>query len=182
MSELCGLQWRDVREDGLHIERDRITYNDLEEDGYTSEDVRPKTDAGKRIIPLTPTLRAILEEQRMAQLRERLRAGSAWDGAEAGRGKAYIFANSLGNPADRHNLNRVFHRLLEKAELPRRGVHALRHTFATNWVQTSPDIVALARILGHTDPAFTYKTYCHAEARSVVQGMGGMEVFIRDAK
>ena len=61
-------------------------------------------------------------------------------------------------------------------------MHALRHTFATNWVQTSPDIVALARILGHTDPAFTYKTYCHAEARSVVQGMGGMEAFIRDAK
>lgn len=182
VSELCGLQWRDVREDGLHIERNRITYEDLEEDGYTSEDVRPKTEAGKRVIPLTPTLRAILEEQRMVQLRERLRAGSAWDGAEAGRGKGYIFANKLGNPADRHNLNRVFHRLLDKAALPRRGVHALRHTFATNWVQTSPDIVALARILGHTDPAFTYKTYCHAEARSVVQGMGAVEGFIRDAK
>ena len=64
--------------------------------------------------------------------------------------------------------------MLNKAKLPTRGVHALRHTFATNWVQTNPDIVSLSRVLGHSDPAFTYKTYCHANQASMEQGMNGM--------
>lgn len=181
-SELCGLQWRDIQDDGLHIQRTNMTIKDLVEDGYINVTTPPKTNAGKRIIPLTPVLRAILDEQRLAQIAQRLKAGSAWVGADVGKGSGFIFANALGNPADRHNLNRVFHRLLEKAGLPTRGVHALRHTFATNWVQTSPDIPALAAILGHTDPAFTYKTYCHAEQRSKAQGMAAMESFIATVK
>lgn len=174
VSELCGLEWRDVQADGLHVERTHVAYKDLEEDGYTSADMPPKTEAGRRVIPLTPPLRALLEEQRRQQLQERLRAGSAWQGDEAGKGSGYIFAGALGNPADRHNLNRLFRSVLNKAKLPTRGVHALRHTFATNWVQTNPDIVSLSRVLGHSDPAFTYKTYCHANQASMEQGMNGM--------
>lgn len=182
VSELCGLQWKDVQTDGLHVERINMTIKDLQEEGYVNVTTAPKTTAGKRVIPLTPALRAILEEQRLVQLRERLKAGSAWAGGEAGSGSGFIFATKLGGPSDRHNLNRVFRTILDKQGLPRRGVHALRHTFATNWVQTSPDVVALSRILGHTDPAFTYKTYCHADQRSMNQGMAAMESFLKATK
>ena len=179
VSEMCGLQWRDVQADGLHVERINVTIRDLQEDGYVNVTTPPKTEAGKRVIPLTPTLSNLLEEQRRAQLQERLRAGSAWEGDEPGRGSAYIFANALGRPADRNNMNRTFRRVLDNAGLPHRGVHALRHTFATNWVQTNDDVVALSRILGHTDPSFTYRTYCHPEQRSMAQGMAAMESFLQ---
>lgn len=172
VSELCGLQWKDIQADGLHVERINMTIKDLEEEGYTNVTTAPKTETGKRVIPLTPSLSAILEEQRRHQAAERLKAGSAWGGG------GFIFANAIGHPADRNNLNRVFRRVLDEAQLPRRGVHALRHTFATNWVQTSPDVPALARVLGHSDPAFTYKVYCHADQRSMAQGMAAMESFI----
>lgn len=142
----------------------------------------PKTTAGKRIIPLPDALRALLEEQRRAQMQERLHAGSAWDGGEPGKGSAFIFANALGKPADRHNLNRVFQSVLDANNLQRRGVHALRHTFATNWVQHFPDIPSLARVLGHTDPAFTYKTHCHADQSSMAHGMNMMADLLRQAE
>ena len=34
VSELCGLKWQDVQEDGLHVERINMTIKDLQEDGY----------------------------------------------------------------------------------------------------------------------------------------------------
>lgn len=182
VSELCGLKWQDFQEDGLHVDRINMTIKDLQEDGYVNVTTPPKTKAGKRIIPLTPQLRALLEEQRSVHLQDRLKAGSAWATDDAGRPSTYIFASRIGNPADRHNLNRSFRGILDKAGLPARGVHALRHTFATNWVQRSPDITALSRILGHTDPAFTYKTYCHADQKSMNQGMSMMEAYYSGVK
>ena len=182
VSELCGLQWQDIKEDGLHINRLNMTIKDLQEDGYVNITSTPKTAAGKRIIPLTPHLRALLEEQRQIQLRERLKAGSAWTTTDAGRGTAYVFANKVGNPSDRHLLNRAFASILDKAGLPRRGVHALRHTFATTWVQDGNSIADLAYVLGHTDTGFTYKTYCHADRSSVNQGMAKMDAFLQSMK
>ena len=182
VSELCGLQWQDIQADGLHIERSNMTIKDLQEDGYTNITTLPKTQAGKRIIPLTPQLRQLLEEQRIMQLRERLKAGNAWTGGNAGKDSAFIFANRIGNPSDRNNLNRVYRGILKKIGIPSRGVHTLRHTFATNWIQQSPDIVALARVLGHSDPSFTYRTYCHADQRSINQGMTMMEAFFANVK
>lgn len=172
VSEICGLQWKDIKDDGLHVERINLTIKDLEEDGYINVTTPPKTKTGRRTIPLSPALHAILDDQRRHQAQERLKAGSAWQGG------GYIFANALGNPADRHNLNRAFRSVLDKAQLPPRGVHALRHTFATNWAQTNPDVPSLSRILGHADSAFTYKTYCHADPTSMANGMAAMESFI----
>lgn len=40
------------------------------------------------------------------------------------------------------------------------GVHTLRHTFASHFLQQQPDVFLLARILGHSDVAVT-KLYSH---------------------
>lgn len=90
----------------------------------------------------------------------------------------YIFANAVGNPADRSNLGRAFRAMCKDAGIVGRGVHSLRHTFATNWIRKSPDVPSLSRILGHSDPAFTYKTYCHADADSMTKGMEMMEEYL----
>jgi integrase len=41
------------------------------------------------------------------------------------------------------------------------GFHALRHTFASTLLSENVDIRALAAYLGHTDPGFTLRVYCH---------------------
>lgn len=178
VSELCGLKWKDIQSDGLHVSRTNMTIKDWQADGYINVETLPKTTAGKRVIPLPAPIKAILDEQRRAQMEQRLKAGSAWEGEDPGKANGYIFANALGKPADRHNIARVFRNLCDKVSIQRRGIHALRHTFATNWVQKNPDISSLSRILGHADAAFTYKTYCHADPHSMEQGMEQMANFI----
>lgn len=176
VSELCGLKWKDVKADGIHVERINMTIKDWREEGYTNVETLPKTTSGKRVIPAPPALLALLEEQRKAQMEECLRLGCPFD-----RVNGYIFANALGHPADRNNIARTFRAICKQAGIEGRGVHALRHTFATNWVQHSPDVPSLSRILGHTDPAFTYKTYCHADASSMAQGMTMIEAILQSA-
>jgi integrase len=44
---------------------------------------------------------------------------------------------------------------------PGDGFHALRHTFASVTLQAGETIQKLAQWLGHSDPAFTYRTYAH---------------------
>ncbi len=40
-------------------------------------------------------------------------------------------------------------------------MHALRHLFASVLLNAGESIKAVAEYLGHTDPAFTLKTYTH---------------------
>ena len=168
VSELCGLKWKDIQTDGVHVDRVNMTIKDWQEDGFINVETLPKTTSGKRVIPFTEPTRGILDAQRKAQIEQRLKAGSTW------QDNGYIFANAVGNPADRHNIARTFRCLCDQCGITRRGVHALRHTFATNWVQRNPDIASLSRILGHADTSFTYKTYCHADPTSMQQGMAQM--------
>ena len=179
VSELCGLCWKDLREDGLHVDRTYTIVKDLDTGGSCGYYGTPKTETGKRVIPLTETLRGILAEQKEQQLQDRTKCGTAWQGPEPGSADCPIFASMVGTPLDRHNLARSFRRLLREADLPTRGVHTLRHTFATNWVRKSPDVVSLARVIGHSDPAFTYKTYCHTDAAAMNEGMVMMEQFLQ---
>lgn len=173
VSELCGLKWADFQSDGIHVERVNMTIQDWRNDGYINVETLPKTTRGKRIIPLTQTLIILLNRQRVAQKQECLKTGRAYD-----EKNGYIFANILGNPADRSNIARAYRSLCKKAGIEPRGIHTLRHTFATNWVRHSPDVPTLSRILGHADAAFTYKVYCHADQTSMKNGMEMMETFI----
>ena len=179
VSELCGLCWKDLCEDGLHVDRTYMIVKDLDNGGSRGCYGTPKTATGKRVIPLTETLHSILAAQKEQQQQDHTKCGTAWQGPEPGSADCPIFASMVGTPLDRHNLARSFRRLLKDADLPTRGIHALRHTFATNWVRKSPDVVSLARIIGHSDPAFTYKTYCHTDATAMNEGMAMIEQFLQ---
>jgi integrase len=65
----------------------------------------------------------------------------------------------------RNDFNRyVWHPALNAAGVaPGRenGFHQLRHHFASVVLQDGTDIRALAEYLGHSDPAFTLRVYCH---------------------
>ena len=76
---------------------------------------------------------------------------------------------------DRNNMSRTLRTALDKAELKHRGVHTLRHTFATNWVRTGKDIRSLSEILGHTNVAFTMQWYVHSEMETKRAAMRAME-------
>jgi len=169
VAELCGLRWCDIDSKAIHV--NQITYTIRQGDEVVRVSNPPKTTAGKRVIPLNNKLRAILDEQCQAQRLECIRAGSAWSGGDPGKGQQYVFATELGTPADRHNIARSLRASLKAAGLKSRGVHALRHTFATQWIQTGRDPRTLSEILGHTNVAFTMQRYVHSDTATKRKGM-----------
>lgn len=56
-------------------------------------------------------------------------------------------------------VNSQFKRFLAKANIPDRGQHALRHTFATRAIEAGVDPTVLRDWLGHTDIHVTLDTY-----------------------
>jgi integrase len=64
-------------------------------------------------------------------------------------------------------------------EMPREfGFHVLRHTFASVVLAEGETITQLAAWLGHTDPAFTLRTYVHFQPKSGSRGRAAIGRFM----
>jgi integrase len=166
-SELCGLRWMDIAGEQFTVKQaaQRVMDLDAGEDGnkYKLSIAPPKTKAGRRSVPLVPSMKALLDEQAKAQRLERLEAGGAWIGGTPGQGETFVFASATGTALDRCNLGRFLRASLDAAGLKHRGLHALRHTFATNCIRAGVDVRTLAEIIGHTKIAFTIQRYVHSD-------------------
>ena len=57
---------------------------------------------------------------------------------------------------------RTFELLLKKLNLPHKGFHSLRHTFATRALECGMDVKTLSEILGHKNAAITLNRYAHS--------------------
>lgn len=67
----------------------------------------------------------------------------------------------------------------ETWEMPREyGFHALRHTFASLVLSEGETITQLAAWLGHSDPAFTLRTYVHFMPKSGNRGRAALGKFL----
>lgn len=108
--------------------------------------IKSKTKAGERLVPLPPVAVALLQDQR-TKVKGDLVFPGKWKGEE-------IELSYL--------TYRVIERICKRAGLPRIRFHDLRHTHAT-WLSAS-DVSArtVADRLGHSDAAFTMRTYAHA--------------------
>lgn len=50
---------------------------------------------------------------------------------------------------------------LEEAGIPHTNFHILRHTFATNCINSGADVKSVSEILGHSDVKITLNRYVH---------------------
>ncbi|NEA75394.1 tyrosine-type recombinase/integrase [Streptomyces sp. So13.3] len=60
------------------------------------------------------------------------------------------------------------------------GFHILRHTYASVILGAGESIVSLARWLGHSDPAFTLRSYTHFMPQSGARGLSALEAWFTD--
>ena len=74
----------------------------------------------------------------------------------------WVFTNEAGNPVDPDNFrNRVWPKLLSKAELRHFPIHSLRHTFASRLIQNGATLLYVQNAMGHHSAAFTLQVYGH---------------------
>lgn len=104
-----------------------------------------KTDCGIREVPLIPEAAAIIERQRHKN------------------SSKYIFTNTKGNKVTPSAFYKLMERVRKNTGIVDFSMHVLRHTFATEMVEHKADYKALAKILGHSDVAFTMQRYVSAE-------------------
>ncbi|WP_395371661.1 tyrosine-type recombinase/integrase [Streptomyces tubercidicus] len=60
------------------------------------------------------------------------------------------------------------------------GFHVLRHTYASVMLEAGESIVSLAQWLGHSDPAFTLRTYTHFMPQAGARGLSAIEAWFTD--
>lgn len=146
IGEVLALEWTDIlwNRRALRIHRTLIRMSS-EATTYVQES--PKSKTSKRTIPLSDRALEILDK-----LLER-----------RGISQGLIFAR-LDDPNLPYSYSSVeFHvrRLCKDLDISYRGLHAFRHTFATNCYERGCDVKILSKLLGHADVSITYNTYIH---------------------
>lgn len=107
----------------------------------------------------------------LTALQERLAAGSAW------RDTDLVFATPQGGALEPRNVNRMFHSLCEKADVPQLRVHDLRHSCATLLFTMGVQPATVQKILRHSSITVTTGTYVEvieAVQRDALDSMGSL--------
>ena len=140
--ELLGLQWESVDLDaGTIYVREQFSHGAV---------TTPKTDAGRRYVPIDPDT--------MKQLRRwRAVARRPNDGLDL------VFPTSTGRHQSASNVNsRGFKPALKRAGLPSSiRFHDLRHTYASMAIAANVPLNDLKVVLGHSSIAVTADIYGH---------------------
>ena len=155
--EISGLEWSDVELDDdadsgtLTIAHNRVSV------GGQVHDTDPKTERSARTLPLTPSLAKALKRVKAGQAAERLRLGPDY-----GRGK-HVVVDETGEPYHPDTLSDFWRALCAAAKVSKIRLHDARHSCASLMHEQGVPIAVISAWLGHADPAFTMRTYVHAQ-------------------
>lgn len=154
--EILGLQWSCV-----DFERGTITINKQLSRPRVKGEVYELTSTknGKsRIIKPAQSVMDLLREHRHRQISERLRLGGIWDDQGF---PDLVFTNATGSHLCYNVILKHYHNALDRAGIPRKRFHDLRHTYAVTSLRAGDDVKTVQENLGHHTAAFTLDVYGH---------------------
>ncbi len=114
----------------------------------------PKTATSEREITLSPSVLAVLQEHHVRQRAMQQRVGEKWQDL------GLVFSNDKGDYLQKPTTLSKFHRLLEKAGLPKIRIHDLRYTAVTLMMEMGINQKAIQHRVGHANLKQTWK-YTH---------------------
>jgi integrase len=151
-AEVCGLRW--AEDVNLNAQTLRVWLTRTLVNGQV-EEKEPKSQRGKRTLPLPSPVVTALTTFKALQAAEKLAAGAAY--ADTG----YVLVDELGRPWKTDQLRRAIYKLMAHAGVRKVRLYDARHACLT-YLATSgvPDVVVSAWA-GHADLSFTKRTYVH---------------------
>lgn len=164
--EVCALTWDKVDFDSMEIKVDGSL-------GYTPERGiyrdNPKTDAGRRVVPMSVELADVLRRYKAEQVASvaRRTARLEKDHKPLDFKKivlpSYLFTVKGGSdPIYPDTVNRYFSRFSKQYGIEDFHPHKLRHTAISIMLENGIPVVVVAAIAGHEDASVTHKVYAHA--------------------
>lgn len=142
LGEICSLKWTDIDFESklLHV---NTTVQRIAVEGHSTKTILyeslPKSGSSIREIPLSDSIIAMLQ-------------------SIAHRGN-YVLNGE--RPMEPRTYENKLKRYLKEADIMPRNFHTLRHTFATNCIESGMDVKSLSEILGHADVQLTLNRYVH---------------------
>lgn len=139
IGELIALEWKDI-----DLVKGVLTVSKSCHDGRDGLIVdEPKTASSRRLIPLPKQLLPILKTIKK-------------------KSDSPFVVSANGNAVSVRSYQRSFELLLKKLNVPHKGFHSLRHTFATRALECGMDVKTLSEILGHKNATITLNRYAHS--------------------
>ena len=139
IGELMALQWNDI-----DFATGILTVSKSCHDGTHGLIIdEPKTATSRRMIPLPKQLLPMMKALKK-------------------RSVSPFVVSASGNPVSVRSYQRSFELLLKRLNIPHKGFHSLRHTFATRALECGMDVKTLSEILGHKNPTVTLNRYAHS--------------------
>lgn len=172
VGETVGLRWCDIdfEEETVNVNHTLIYYDKRQENGCVFAINTPKTEAGKRIIPMLPKVKKAFLLEKQFQEECGIKCNVTVDGYTD-----FIFVNRFGGVQHQGTLNKALRRIIRDCNyevldagkenavtLPRFSNHTLRHTFTTRMCEAGVNIKAMQDILGHADAETTMDIYADA--------------------
>jgi integrase len=117
----------------------------------------PKTEAGRRSIPIAPGLSSVLKEH-LRQQKERLRLL----GVEASP-ETFLFDRYDGELWHPDSFGKSYRLLLKTHRLPSLRLHGTRHSFASIGLTEGVQTKVMSRMIGHESEILTLSVYTHVE-------------------
>ena len=121
-----------------------------------------------------------LKKHRQKQLAERLKAGGDWCD------NGLVFSTftrrgpgvRVGAPLHPRNVLRMLYTLLERADVPRRRFHDLRHSAASLLIAEGVSLVEVSMLLGHSELRVTADLYSHLQQQTAATAAQRMQAVL----
>ena len=144
IGELLALEWSDIDFSVSELNVTKSCHDGKYKNGVSEKVIdAPKTESSVRTIPIPKPIMVHLKALKK-QSESRYVIASGENGVSV---RSYQASFSL---------------LLKRLNIPHKGFHATRHTFATRALECGMDVKTLSEILGHNDPTVTLKRYAHS--------------------
>lgn len=172
VGEITGLRWCDIdlEDEIISVNHTLVYYSRGKAEGCSFAINTPKTQAGKRIIPMMPKVKEAFLLEKQYQEECDLKCNVVIDGYTD-----FIFINRFGGVQHQGTLNKALRRIIRDCNyevldnikqtaitLPNFSNHALRHTFTTRMCEAGVNIKVMQDVLGHADAEITMNIYAEA--------------------
>jgi integrase len=116
----------------------------------------PKTEKGRRAVPLLARTVDALKWHRTRQAAEKITAGSGYTD------HSFVFTSPAGEPLEGTAVYKYLWRpTVQRLGLPKVRLHDLRHSAATLWLEAGLPLKLAQELLGHASMAITADVYSH---------------------
>lgn len=152
--EVLGLEYKDFDFTNKTVSIVRTSnYRNKTTGIYTST---PKTKTSCRVLSVPDVILDLVKQIKGEQLDQCIKCGDLWHKTDR------LFITWCGEPMHPNTPYTWFQRFCEANNLPFKGLHSFRHTFATQAITNGTDVATVSSVLGHSQTSTTLNLYTHA--------------------